>query len=70
LDEARAVLETLPDPEFFFNLPLSCGDDFFFEGMIMAVKTNTLSLQKKINDLKTTHWQKNVMIWSHLKKIM
>jgi hypothetical protein len=47
LDEILAILETLPDPEFFFNLPLECEDDFFFEGLIMAIKTNTLSLQKK-----------------------
>jgi hypothetical protein len=40
LAEASAILETLPDPEFFFNLPLSCDDYFFFEGLIMAIKTN------------------------------
>jgi hypothetical protein len=53
LAEASAILETLRDPEFFFNLPLSCDDDFFFEGLIMAIKTNTLSLQKKLVDVKT-----------------
>jgi hypothetical protein len=24
-----AILKTLPDPEFFYNLPLTCEDDFF-----------------------------------------
>jgi hypothetical protein len=52
IENTLAILETLPDPEFFYNLPLTYEDDFFFEGLIMAVTTNTVSLQKKISNCK------------------
>jgi hypothetical protein len=66
LAEASAILETLPDPEFFFNLPLSCEDDFFFEGLIMEVKNNTLSLQKKISKCKNSALKKKIDMLQNL----
>jgi hypothetical protein len=30
IENTLAILETLPDPDFFYNLPLTCEDDFFF----------------------------------------
>jgi hypothetical protein len=52
IGEALAILETMPDLEFFDELPLTCEDDFFFEGLVMALKTNVLSLQQDIHNIK------------------
>jgi exonuclease III len=49
---AADILESLPDLEFFENLPLSCEPDLFFEGLIMSLKNEILAKQSKIFKLK------------------
>jgi hypothetical protein len=55
LGDSLAILETMPEPEFFFEIPLGCEDDIFFEGLVMAVKTNTLSLQQNLSNCKNNY---------------
>jgi Reverse transcriptase (RNA-dependent DNA polymerase) len=49
LDMAEAIFETMPELEIFHNLPLSCSEDFFFDGLVSVVKTSLLSLQANIH---------------------
>jgi hypothetical protein len=52
IDQAEAIFETLPELDFFLNLPLSCEPDFFFESLVSNVRLTTLSLQAYINKEK------------------
>jgi hypothetical protein len=49
IEEVENIFETLPDLEFFEELPRSGSDDFFFEGLISTVRTSVLSLQAGIH---------------------
>jgi hypothetical protein len=51
--EAKDILETIPDLEFFVNMDLNCTPDFFFEGLIHTLKNEVLSVQSRIYKLKT-----------------
>jgi hypothetical protein len=53
---AAEIFETLPDLEFFENLPQSCSDDFLFESLVSAVRLVTLSAQHSY------HLQQNKII--------
>jgi hypothetical protein len=48
ISEAESIFETLPDLEFFEQLPRESSADFFFEGLVSVVKTSVLSLQAGI----------------------
>jgi exonuclease III len=57
LAEAENIFETLPEFSTITDLPLSCEDDFFFEGMLSVVKSATLSIQADL--FKTKNKYKN-----------
>jgi hypothetical protein len=49
IELAEAIFEQLPQLHFFETLPLTSSDDFFFEGMVSAVRTSLLSVQASIH---------------------
>jgi hypothetical protein len=55
IEEAENIFETLPGLNYFLNLPLSCEDDFFFEGLISVVKSATLSIQADLFKTKNKY---------------
>jgi hypothetical protein len=56
LNEASDILETMPELSFFENLDLIPEPDFFFEGLVLAVKSEVLSKQATI--FKTKKFRK------------
>jgi hypothetical protein len=38
IQDAADIAETLPDLEFFENLPVLCNADIFLEGLVLSVK--------------------------------
>jgi hypothetical protein len=50
--QAHDIAETLPNIEYFTNLPLAIDPANFFEGLIMAVKNEILSKQATIYKIK------------------
>jgi exonuclease III len=55
LTEAENIFETLPDINTITDLPLSCEDDFFFEGLLSIVKSATLSIQADLFKTKNNY---------------
>jgi exonuclease III len=53
------IAETLPELNYFEQLPVSCNPDTFFEGLIFAVKNEVLSKQAAI--YKTKNFRKKVL---------
>jgi hypothetical protein len=53
IESAENIFEVLPNLEFFEEIPLSSSDDFFFEGMVSAVRTSLLSLQAGVHAEKS-----------------
>jgi hypothetical protein len=54
-NEAEAIFETLPELNYFENLPLSCSDEFFFEGLVATVRTALMTAQADI------HRERNIL---------
>jgi Reverse transcriptase (RNA-dependent DNA polymerase) len=52
VDDAVDISETIPELEFFENLPVTVLPDIFFEGLILSVKNEVLSKQSAIFKIK------------------
>jgi hypothetical protein len=68
LVSAEEILETLPELEFFENLPLTVTDDFFFEGLVSIIRTSILSLQSLIHKEKNRNLTAQHLELSNLKR--
>jgi hypothetical protein len=61
---AVEIFETLPDLQYFENLPLSCTDEYFFEGMVANIRMSILSAQANI------HFEKNRAVRTLINELM